>query len=128
MRVAAILVVIAALFLPPFFQAQPVPERLLLVVHDPTGASVADAYVQVQHWLPATTSAKAKLLQDGTGTTDGNGEGSFALPSGHYEVFVSSPYFLPAAAHVFVRRGAENRCVIMLPVGSGSGPTVEPIR
>src|ERR1700682_2151705 len=107
MRIFAVAAIIT-LSLPLFLVAQSAPTRLLLVVDDPTGAPVTDAYVQVQHWLPPTLSAKASVVQDGSSTADEKGEVSFNLASGHYEVFVSSRFFLPAAAHVLVRRGVEN--------------------
>jgi len=127
MRVKAVLAVGSLLLLTSRLLAQSSPTPIV-VVEDSSGAPIAGASVQVQHWA-IPIGSEPRIVQDGVFATDSQGRASFDVAPQEYEVFASAPAFVPAVAivqapSVKALRGRELRHVFKLSVRSGGGVEV----
>jgi hypothetical protein len=77
-------------------------------VTDSEGAVLAKARVLL-HWDPSGSTVglmdNIGTKQDVTALTDANGNYSFTVPPGFYDVFVSAMSFTPASAKIRVKQG-----------------------
>ncbi|SRR6266446_2001358 len=102
--------------------AQSPQRHLTVIVEDPAGAPIPDAWVQVQHW--AATDGKPRMVQDAATATDAQGRASLDVVSDECEVFASAHAFVPAVATFRADRG-EISYSFKLSVRSGGGVEVE---
>ncbi len=91
------------------------PASVVVVVKDQTGGYLPGAYIQV---LALPNHFEKQL------TADFYGHASFELPAGSYELWVSLRSFLPAAKHVELQDGANQRVDVVLELASPRYPGV----
>ena len=88
--------------------------HIAIEVHDPTGAPIPKAHVEV-----SVSATDVKKLY-----ADDNGKLSVDLPAGTYEVTATYPAFTPAKKRIDVQ-DARNQIVIFMLDVAVSGPNVE---
>ncbi|SRR6266536_978747 len=122
MRTSTLLVVWVVFVASLLSLAQSPQRHVTVIVEDPAGAPIPDAWVQVQHWTAA--DGKARIVQDGVSATDTHGRASLEVVSDECEVFVSARAFAPAVGTVRGGRG-DISYSFKLSVRSGGGVEVE---
>jgi Carboxypeptidase regulatory-like domain len=90
--------------------AKPSASRITGQLVDEFGAVISNARIVI-HWDPDAPSDRQKsnvgVDHDLTIPTDANGRYSVQIPSGLYDVFVSSPGFYPSCKKLWVGKGKE---------------------
>src|SRR6266536_5326875 len=106
MRTSTLLVVWVVFVASLLSLAQSPQRHVTVIVEDPAGAPIPDAWVQVQHWTAA--DGKARIVQDSVSASDAQGTAIFEVASGECEVFASAHAFVPAVATVRADRGQKS--------------------